>query len=418
LFDDDFERCGQPAAEILTALPRRRAAVSYLRQRGINAAALPAEWPLGYAPPGWTRLVGQLRGNFADEALLEAGLALRSSRGTLIDTFRDRVIFPMHDSKGRAAGFIGRDVSGNPDTPKYLNTWQTPLFDKGELLYGLNEAHTTNPAARHLVIVEGPLDVLAIVARGQTIGATDLLPIAASGTAFTIAHARCVAAVGIAHHSPGVVALDGDGAGRAAALRAGDKLRSLGLDVRLAVLPNGIDPADYLAQPTGSLDVFRDTHALPLLAVQVQSAIAAQGDRMQWVEGRLGAARAITTYLASYPFAYADAQTGWIADVLDLNVSTVILELADERSQNARGFPRPAGRRSIRGRERCEPRYDQHPRAASCTERVMKGHNRCLSTKGNEHGGPARPHDYGRGRRSNPRAAIDGQILALLWQRS
>jgi DNA primase catalytic core len=233
------------AAEILTAAPRRRAAVTYLRQRGIDAAALPAEWSLGYAPPGWTRVVDQLRGRFGDEVLLEAGLALRSSRGTLIDTFRDRVIFPMHDRKGRVAGFIGRDVSGNPDTPKYLNTRQTPLFDKGELLYGPHEAHTTNPTARNRVIVEGPLDV------------------------------------------------------------------------------------------------FRDTHALPLLAVQVQSAIASQGDRMQWVEGRLGAARTIVRYLASYPSSYADAQTGWIADVLDLNVSTVTLELAGQRGQIAGGFSKP-----------------------------------------------------------------------------
>jgi len=329
------------AAEILTAPPRRKAAVTYLHQRGIDTATVPAEWLLGYAPPGWTRLADQLRGRFGDEVLLDAGLALRSSRGTLIDTFRDRVIFPMHDRNGRVAGFIGRDVSGNPDTPKYLNTRQTPLFDKGELLYGLHEAHTTNPAARHLVIVEGPLDVLAIAARGHTIGTTDLLPIAASGTALTIAHARRVADVAIAHHSPVVVALDGDAAGRAAALRASEKLRSLGLDVRLAVLPNGTDPADYLARPTGSLDVFRDTHALPLLAVQVQSAIAAQGDRMQWVEGRLGAARTIAGHLAGYPASYADAQTGWIADVLDLNASTVAFELADRRSQTARGFSRP-----------------------------------------------------------------------------
>jgi DNA primase len=230
------------AAVLLTAVPRRRAAVTYLRQRGVDAAALPAEWPLGYAPPGWTRLVDQLCGRFGDEVLLDAGLALRSSRGTLIDTFRDRVIVPMHDRKGRVAGFIGRDVSGNPDTPKYLNTRQTPLFDKGELLYGLHEAQTTNPAARHLVIVEGPLDVLAIAARGHTIGDTDLLPIAASGTAFTIAHARRVAAVAIAHHSPVVVALDGDAAGRAAALRAGEKLRSLGRTSASPCCPTALTP--------------------------------------------------------------------------------------------------------------------------------------------------------------------------------
>jgi len=328
------------AAKILTGASRRRAALTYLRQRGIDAAPPAPDWPLGYAPPGWTRLVDQLRGGFADNVMLEAGLARLSSRGTLIDTFRDRVIFPIHNQEGRIAGFIGRDVSGNQNAPKYLNTRQSPLFDKGQLLYGLHEAHTTNPALRQPVIVEGPLDVLAIALRAHATGTTDLLPVAACGTAFTVGHARRVADVAFEHRSAVVVALDGDAAGRAAALRAGGQLRSLGLDVRLAVLPNGTDPADYLTRPASSLDVFRETHALPLLAVQVQHAIAAQGDTMQWVEGRLGAARAIARYLADYPASYANAQSEWIADVLDLNASTVTLELARKRGQIARGLPK------------------------------------------------------------------------------
>lgn len=111
------------AARILTSPVRRRAALSYLAQRGIDAAALPENWPLGYAPPGWTRLVDDLHAQgFRDDVLLEAGIARRCSRGTLIDVFRDRVIFPVHDQAGPIAGFIGRDLSGAPAAPKYLNT--------------------------------------------------------------------------------------------------------------------------------------------------------------------------------------------------------------------------------------------------------------------------------------------------------
>jgi hypothetical protein len=197
--------------------PRHTAAITYLRQRGIDATDLPAHWKLGYAPPGWTRLVDTLRGQFPDQALLDTGLARRSTRGTLIDTFRDRVIFPLHDADGHVAGFIGRDLSGDEAAPKYL--------------------------------------------------------------------------------------------------------------------PNGTDPADYLTRQNSTLDVFRDTHALPLLTIRVQRAIAAQGDRMQWIEGRLAAARTIAGYLATYPVSYAAAQIGWIGHVLDLDAATFTFELANAYRQ-------------------------------------------------------------------------------------
>ncbi len=316
------------AADILTAPPRRRAALTYLRQRGIDATVLPASWPLGYAPPGWTRLVDHLRPEFPDQVLLDAGLARRSSRGTLIDTFRDRVIFPLHDADGRVAGFLGRDLSGHPDAPKYLNTHQSAIFDKARLLYGMHETRAAIPHARQPVIVEGPLDVLAIATRTLATGHADLLPVAACGTAFTSAHARSVADAAFDHHAPVVLALDADPAGRDATLRAGEQLRALGVDVRVAALPYGSDPASYLTQPGNRLDPFNPTHAIPLLTVYVERAIAAQGDKMQWVEGRLAAGRAVAAHLATYPVSHAAAQIGWIADVLRLDATTFTFELA------------------------------------------------------------------------------------------
>ncbi len=310
----------QAAAELFTSPPRRSAAVSYLRQRGIDATHL-TDWPLGYAPPGWTRLVDQLRADFADQALLDAGLAKRSSRGSLIDSFRDRVIFSIHDADGRVAGFIGRDLSGHPDTPKYLNTAQNPIFNKGSLLYGLHEGRTAQ--RRQPVVVEGPLDVLAVAAHNHA----DLLPLAASGTAFTDPHARLVCATAV--EGQAVVAMDADPAGRFAATLVGERLRGTGLDVRVAMLPTGTDPADYLARPTGTIVSFTHHQALPLIALHVEQAVAAQGDRMQWVEGRLAAARSIATYLATYPPTYAAAQIGWIAHTLEIEPSSFTFELAD-----------------------------------------------------------------------------------------
>jgi DNA primase len=310
------------AAEVFTSPPRRAAALSYLRQRGIDPAALSPHWQLGYAPPGWTRLVDTLAGQFGEQSLLDAGLAKRSSRGALIDVFRDRVIFPIHDVDGRVAGFVGRDLSGHPDTPKYLNTAQNPIFHKGSLLYGLREGRATNPAASQPVVVEGPLDVLAIAARRHP----DLLPVAASGTAFTDTHARLAAAA--AAERQAVVAMDADPAGRFAATLVGERLRRAGVDVHVAMLPAGTDPADYLARSTGAVESFTHQQALPLLALHVEQAVAAQGDRMRWVEGRLAAARSIATYLATYPPAHAAAQIGWIAHTLDIDSSTFTLELA------------------------------------------------------------------------------------------
>jgi DNA primase len=325
------------ATQVFTAPPRRPTAVSYLNQRGIDVGDLPDHWRLGYAPPGWTRLIDALRGHFPDTLLLDAGLATQSSRGTLIDTFRDRVMFPIHDADGQVAGFIGRDLSGHPEAPKYLNTRQNPLFCKGELLYGLHEGRAINPAAQQPVLVEGPLDVLAIAAAAGSNNRTDLLPVAASGTAFTDAHARLVADAAADRRV--TVALDGDCAGRAAALRAGEQLRAAGLDVRLALLPTGVDPADHLAGRGATLDVFSHEHAIPLLTVRVQHEIAAQGDRMQWVEGRLAAGRCIARNLATYPVAHAAAQIGWIAKALDLDSSTVTFELANAYSRRTPARP-------------------------------------------------------------------------------
>ena len=315
------------AADVFTAPPRRQAAYAYLRQRGIDATGIDPEWVLGYAPSGWTRLVDELRGQFDDQALIDAGVARRSSRGSLIDTFRDRVIFGIHSTDGTIAGFLGRDLSGSPTAPKYLNTHQHALFDKSSLLYGLHEA-TRNPRAEQPVIVEGPLDVLAITSRQVRARGSQLLPVAASGTSFTPTHARRVAEVAFAHQQPVVVAMDGDAAGRAAGLKAGEQLRRLGLDVRIATLPSGTDPAEYLARVETTLDAFRVDTALPLLTAQVQHAIAAQGEHMQWVEGRLAAARVVSRYLATYPPSHSARQIAWIADALQLDPATVSREVA------------------------------------------------------------------------------------------
>ena len=134
-------------------------------------------------------------------------------------------MFPIREPDGPIAGFIGRSMSTDPTAPKYLNTAASPTFTKSRLFYGLHEA--AQAGGRHPVLVEGPLDALALAA---TADGHDLLPIATSGTALTTQHATQLAAWCRHHNVEPVIAYDPDPAGCAAALRAGELLRDHGLN--------------------------------------------------------------------------------------------------------------------------------------------------------------------------------------------
>lgn len=212
------------------------------------------------------------------------------------------------------------------------------------------------------VLVEGPLDVLAITARALRNGGADLLPVATSGTAVTPSQATLIAATAACHRVPVVVAMDADTAGRSAALAAGEQLRRHGADVKIAILPNGSDPAEHLANPTASLDAFRESAVLPLLTVQLQRSIDAQGDRMQWVEGRLGAARTIADCLTHYPPEVAITHIAPIATALDVAPSTLLTTLG---TAYARANALPPGDTRIGELLRTAARRGTQPVAAS-----------------------------------------------------
>ena len=135
----------------------------YLQTRGIDDAAI-REWGIGYAPAQWTALTDHLRAlGHDDDAMQVAGLARPSSRGTLIDHFRDRVMLPVLDEHGTPAGFIGRAWPGSrPEVPKYLNSPETTTYRKGDLLFGLHQARGALAHGAVPVIVEGPFDAIAI----------------------------------------------------------------------------------------------------------------------------------------------------------------------------------------------------------------------------------------------------------------
>ena len=211
----------------------------------------------GYAPNGWTTLIGHLHTlGVTDQEMLAAGVATTASTGRLIDRFRDRAVFPIrHD--GVILGFVGRRHPDRTDDalagPKYLNTGDTPLFHKGDQLYATG---SLGPDVTP-VIVEGPLDAIAVTL------ATDgkYLGVAPLGTSLTDDQAAQLRQLG--HRTP-IVATDADLAGRVAAERDYWILTPYGHDPRYAELPNGSDPADLVATGHSAVLIAALDNAAPL----------------------------------------------------------------------------------------------------------------------------------------------------------
>jgi hypothetical protein len=153
---------------------------TFLQDRGFHNSTV-ARWQLGYAPAAWDALVKELRSQqIPDEVLLEAGLAGRARTGRLYDRMRGRVVFPILDAQGSQRGFAGRHIAG--DGPKYLNSPETPLYKKSELLYGLNHATSAIARSGRVVVVEGYTDAIASHQAGIT------NTVATGGTALTPQH--------------------------------------------------------------------------------------------------------------------------------------------------------------------------------------------------------------------------------------
>ncbi|MDD1510465.1 DNA primase [Pseudomonas sp. CNPSo 3701] len=243
--------------QALKSHPQRRAAVEYLKGRGLSGE-IARDFGLGFAPPGWDNLLKHLAGDsLQHKAMIDAGLLVENpDSGKRYDRFRDRVIFPIHDSRGRVIAFGGR-VLGD-DKPKYLNSPETPVFHKGQELYGLFEARKHNRNLDEIMVVEGYMDVIALAQQGLRNAVATL------GTATSEEHLKRIFRL-----VPSVLfCFDGDQAGRNAAWRALEAaLPNLqdGRRARFLFLPDGEDP-DTLVRSEGT-DAFQariHQHAQPL----------------------------------------------------------------------------------------------------------------------------------------------------------
>ncbi len=226
---------------------QRSRAVDYLQARGLTGH-IAKRYDIGFAPPGWNNLMGHLAtDNTEEKVLIEAGLVVENPENARrYDRFRDRIVFPIRDSRGRVIGFGGR-VLGD-DKPKYLNSPETPVFHKGRELYGLYEARQQNRQLDDVLVVEGYMDVIALAQHGVTNAVATL------GTATSEEHLKRLFRI----VNSVIFCFDGDTAGRQAAWRALQScLPTLedGRHVRFMFLPDGQDP-DSLIRQEGQ-DAFR-----------------------------------------------------------------------------------------------------------------------------------------------------------------
>ena len=212
-------------------------AIDYLKRRGLTGAVA-AHFGIGYAPADWQSLAGAFPA-YDEPALEAAGLVIAGEGGKRYDRFRDRIMFPIHDSRGRVIGFGGRVLDAGE--PKYLNSPETAVFSKGKELYGLYLARNAIRDAGRVVVVEGYMDVVALAQHGVAYAVATL------GTSTTAIHAQKLLRL----TDSVVFCFDADAAGRKAAWRALENVLPVlvdGKEARFLFLPEGEDPDDFVRQ--------------------------------------------------------------------------------------------------------------------------------------------------------------------------
>ncbi len=216
-------------------LKKEEIPLEYLKNRGLTDATI-ADWRIGYVRDEWRMISDHLRSrNFSDKEAERAGIT-KTENGSTYDRFRGRVMFPIFDAIGRPIAFSGRILHDDGKSAKYLNSPQTELFDKSKVLYGYNAAKQAIKKFDFSIIVEGQMDLLMCHQAGFNNA------VASSGTALTAEHLRLVQRIS----NNVIMSFDSDNAGAKAAEKAWILALSIGMEVKIAALPKGFDPADVI----------------------------------------------------------------------------------------------------------------------------------------------------------------------------
>lgn len=237
-----------------------RQAMNYLINRGLSADTI-SKFRLGYAPAGWDYLFKFLnRKGYTPDEIEKAGLIVNRS-GKQLDKFRHRLMFPITDTSGKVVGFTGRVLDAN-DQPKYLNSPETPIFNKGRILYGLSSTKEEIISQKSVVLVEGQMDTLSSYQAGVK------NVVASSGTALTFNQLETIRR----YAETLVLALDADGAGSEATKRAIELASAQDLEIKVAIIEGYKDP-DECAKANPAKWQYIVTHAVPIVDFYIDYAV-------------------------------------------------------------------------------------------------------------------------------------------------
>ena len=289
-YDELFSLLDTVSRHWQSCLKESPAAVEYLKNRGIDGSTA-RRFGIGYAPDGWSNVLDKFgKSPEAIERLLATGLIIAKDNGQHYDRFRDRIMFPIRDARGRTIGFGGRTLGDGE--PKYLNSPETVLFHKGRELYGLYEARQALRSIEQLVVVEGYMDAVALARHGIDFAVATL------GTATTSEHLNRLFRL----TENVCFAFDGDRAGRKAAWRALENALPLireGRQVRFLFLPEGHDPDSFVNEfgTDAFLAALADGVALSEFLIKE---LASQVD-METIDGRARLAELARPLVARVP---------------------------------------------------------------------------------------------------------------------
>jgi DNA primase len=302
----------------------------YLNQRGITEESVEA-FGIGYAPEYPDFLLRRMSKDVSPELLLEAGLATKDERGSIRDRFRGRVMFPIHDLAGQAVGFGGRLLrSEGAKLPKYINTRETPVYRKGEIVYNLNRAKAEITRSGTVHVVEGYTDVIALHQAGVPTA------VATSGTAVGEGHFNHIRRFA----QRAVLAFDSDEAGAGAAERAYGFHERYPVEVMVLVLPEGLDPADLVAQK--GPEAFRQAaeEAIPLVEYMLRRTTRGF-DRQEPEDQARGVQAALPIVAGLENEVRREEYSALLADLMGVSTESVLFEL--------QRFPRPQAGASASG---------------------------------------------------------------------
>ncbi|MCK6209406.1 DNA primase [Georgenia sp. EYE_87] len=400
--------------------PGAAPARQFLAERGFDRQAA-ATFGVGYAPQGWDNMLRHLRGRgFTEAELTASGLVSQGNRG-VYDRFRGRLVWPIRDITGETVGFGARRLLEEDQGPKYLNTPETAIYKKSQVLYGLDLAKRAIAKERKVVVVEGYTDVMAAHLAG--VGTA----VATCGTAFGTDHIRIVrrllgdsadSASGVIFSSGAtyggevIFTFDGDSAGQKAALRAFEEDQRFASQTFVAVGPDGLDPCDLRLQ-RGDAAV-RDLVAArqPLFAFAIRSVLA-QLD-LSTAEGRVAALRAAAPVVAgirdrALRSEYARSLAGWLG--MDEVAVRRAVQAAERSGRAGPGGNEPSGRPGD-GRSGSRPdnggRFDGGGRSDG--GRFDGGP--AAQAAGRRDGGGGGPRAF----REDPVAQLERQVLEVVLQ--